>query len=162
MSKKRPFVLSIVGRSDSGKTTLIMKILPELKKKGLKVAIAKHCPCGFDLDREGKDSWKFTQSGGEGTFLSSKENIALIRPKEKELDLKERLKSFFPDFDIVLMEGYNEVGGIDKVQVFREEIGGDILSSEDVKGYVSDAKIKTSKPVYNPDDITGIIEWLIK
>lgn len=121
MSKNGPFILSVVGESDSGKTTLILKLLPELKKKGYRVAVAKHCPCGFDLDLEGKDSWKFAQAGGEGTFLSSAGSMAVIRPREEILNLKEKLQNYFKDFDIVLTEGYTDEPGIDKVLLVKEK-----------------------------------------
>jgi len=121
VSRKKLFILSIVGKSDSGKTTLILKLLPELKKKGYKVAVAKHCPCGFDLDVEGKDSWKFTRAGGEGTFLSSGDSMAVIRPRQEILNLKDKLQDYFCDFDIVLTEGYNDEPGIEKVLLVKEK-----------------------------------------
>jgi len=157
MEKKAPIILSIIGKSDSGKTTLILKLLPELKNKGYKVAVAKHCPCGFDLDIEGKDSYRFSQAGAEGTFLSSSDKVALIRPKEGPMTLKERLQDWFIDFDFVLMEGYNDEPGVQKIQIIRKGIGGDIISSDEVVGYVSDMALDVNKPLYRPDDISGIM-----
>ena len=157
VARNKPFILSIVGRSDSGKTTLILKLLPELKKKGYRVAVAKHCPCGFDLDVEGKDSWKFTNAGAEGTFLSSAGSIAVIRPRPKAPEMKKKLQDYFPDFDLVLMEGYNEEGDTRKMQIMRKGIGGELLTQDTVAGYVSDMKLSTDKPVYRPDDVAGII-----
>jgi len=117
MNKHGPCILSIIGVSDSGKTTLILKILPELRKKGMKVAVAKHCPRGFDLDVKGKDSWRFSHAGGEGIYLSSGKDEAVIRPKNESVRLKEKLKTLFPDFDIVLLEGYSDEQGINKIQI---------------------------------------------
>ena len=156
----KPVVISIIGKPDSGKTTLILKLLPELKKKGYRTAVAKHCPCGFDLDIEGKDSWRFTQAGGVGTFLSSSDKIALLRPGGKSSSLKERLKSYFSDFDIVLMEGYSEETGINKIQIIRNGIGGGLLSSDEIIAYVSDMHLDTDKPVYRPDDVPGMISFV--
>ena len=118
-----PFILSIIGKSDSGKTTLILKLLPELRKRRYRVAVAKHCPHGFDLDIEGKDSWKFAQAGGEGIFLSSPRDIAVLRPRGDSLDIKGQLQNYFSDFDIVLMEGYNSKSGIKKIEIIRKGIG---------------------------------------
>ncbi|MFC1703790.1 molybdopterin-guanine dinucleotide biosynthesis protein B [Candidatus Omnitrophota bacterium] len=158
--KKTPFIFSIVGKSDSGKTTLILKLLPELKGKGYKVAVAKHCPHGFDLDIEGKDSWRFTQAGSEGTFLSSDDGEALIRQKVNAVSLQQKIQNYFSDFDIVLMEGYNYESGIEKMQIIRKEIGGLDVPSDGLIAYISDTALATDKPIFNPDDISGIISFV--
>lgn len=160
MKKKAPVILSIIGKSDSGKTTLILKLLPELKNGGYKVAVAKHCPCGFDLDVKGKDSYRFSQAGASGTFLSSGDKVAVIRPKEDLMTLKEKLQDWFMDFDFVLMEGYNDELGVQKIQIIRKGIGGDIISSDEVIGYVSDMALDVKKPIYGPDDILGIMSFV--
>ena len=54
-------IVSIVGKSDSGKTTLIEKLLPELTRRGYRIATVKHDVHGFEVDREGKDSWRHKQ-----------------------------------------------------------------------------------------------------
>lgn len=155
-----PLILSIVGRSDSGKTTLILKLLPHLKAKGYKVAVAKHCPCGFDLDVEGKDSWRFTKAGGEGTFLTSKESIALIRPRKDTPDIEKRIMDYFSDFDIVLMEGYNNETGTKKIEIIRKGIGRMDSAVDNVIAYVSDMKVDAERPVYEPHDASGIISFI--
>jgi len=161
MGKIKPLILSIIGKSDSGKTTLILRLLPELKQRGLKVAVAKHCPCGFDLDIKGKDSWKFTQAGADATFLSSDKHEALIRPKDGLSSINERLQNYFSDFDIVLMEGYTNEPGIKKIQIIRKGIGAMDISSEEVVAYISDTTSDTDNPVYNLNDISGIISFII-
>jgi len=160
--KNKPVFLSIIGKSDSGKTTLILKLLPELRNRGHKVAVAKHCPCGFDLDVKGKDSWKFTHAGSEGTYLSCEDSEAIIRPKESSLPLKDKLRNYFFDFDIVLMEGYTDESGINKMQIIRKGVGGDILTSQDVLAYISDLPLEVAKPIYDPNDISGILFFLEK
>ncbi|MFC1666518.1 molybdopterin-guanine dinucleotide biosynthesis protein B [Candidatus Omnitrophota bacterium] len=158
--KTRPFILSIIGRSDSGKTTLILKLLKEFKRLGNKVAVAKHCPHGFDLDIEGKDSWRFSHAGSEGIFLTSDDQIALIRPKGTLLNLKNKLEDYFSDFDIVLMEGYNDGTGIKKIQIIRCVVGGQTDHSDDILAYLSDISLDTDKPIYRPDDIRGIVSFI--
>ena len=160
MDKNIPFILSIVGESDSGKTTLILKLLPELKRKGYKVAVAKHCPRGFDLDVQGKDSWRFTQAGGEGIFLSSDKDEAIMRLKKDELNMGAKLKNYFSDFDIVLMEGYNHEPGIKKMRIIRSGMGAQESTSDETIACVSDMQLNTDKPVYKPGDISGIISFI--
>lgn len=155
-------ILSIIGKSNSGKTTLILKLLPELKKKGYKVAVAKHCPSGFDLDAEGKDSWKFAQAGSNGIFLSSPEKEAIVRPMAGKMSLKEKLLDYFSDFDIVLMEGYKKEPGIKKIQVLRNEAGGNIITSNEIIAYITDMDIETDKRVLNVNDIEGMISFIEK
>ena len=162
MVKRVPLVLSIVGKSDSGKTTLILKLLPELKKRGKKVAVAKHCPCGFDLDLEGKDSWRFTQAGARGSFLSSKDKLALIQPKPKDFNLKKKLQEYFLGFDIVLMEGYNYEPSIKKILIIRRGIGSLNLPLKETVAYVSDIKLSTKKPTFKPNDTRGITSFINK
>ena len=160
MNKKPPFIISFIAVSDSGKTTLILKLLPELKRKGFKVATAKHCPKGFDLDIQGKDSQRFTSAGAQGTFLSSGKNEAVIRPKSDSCSLKDKLYNFFQDFDIVLTEGYSDEEGINKIQIIRKDIGGNLLNSDDIIAYVSDMNLDTNKPIFKPNDIIGIVTFI--
>ena len=160
MSKQRPVVLTIIGKSGSGKTTLILKLLPELKRKGYRVAAAKHCPHGFDLDVAGKDSWRFAQAGGEGIFLSSQKDMALLRPLARLDELRERLQNYFFDFDFVLMEGYNNHPEIEKMQIIRQGIGELDKPVQGVLAYISDMPLKKNKPLYNIDDISGISKFI--
>ncbi len=155
-----PLILSVVGKSDSGKTTLILKLLPELKKRRYRVAVAKHCPHGFDLDIEGKDSWKFTQAGAEGILLTSVGSFALLRPKEDSLSMRERLQNYFSDVDIVLMEGYDNEPGIEKIEIIREEIGEMGSDIDGVIAYVSDMRVETEKRVFSPDDISAVADFI--
>ena len=160
MNKKPPLILSIIGQSDSGKTTLILRLLPELKRRGYRVAVAKYCPSGFDLDVEGKDSWRFTQAGAEGTYLSSSGGEAIIRPQGVSSNTKEKLQNYFSDFNLVLMEGYNIENGIKKIQIIRSSIGGTDVSGNEIIAYVADMSLNTDKPVYKPDDNSGIITFV--
>ncbi len=155
-----PLILSVVGKSDSGKTTLILKLLPELKKRGYRVAVAKHCPHGFDLDIEGKDSWKFTRAGAEGILLTSEGNLALLRPKEDSFNMKERLKAYFSDLDIALIEGYNDESEIKKIEIVRKEIGKMDSDIDGVIAYVSDMHLETERRVFGPDDISAVADFI--
>ena len=71
-----------------------------------------------------------------------------------------RLKNYFSDFDLVLMEGYSNKSGIKKIQIIREGVGGEVVSSDDTIAYISDMNINTDKPVYRPENISGITSFL--
>ena len=139
---------------------MLLKLLPQLKNKGYKIAVAKHCPVKFDLDIEGKDTWNFTQAGAQGIFLSSPDEEAIIRPAKNLSDIGNRLQEYFTDFDLVLMEGYNEQRSIKKIQIIRQGVGGEAISSGDTIAYISDTNLNTDKPVYKPEDLSGIISFL--
>ncbi|MFH1091248.1 MAG: molybdopterin-guanine dinucleotide biosynthesis protein B, partial [Pseudomonadota bacterium] len=98
-------LVCIVGRSDSGKTTFIEKLVPELTKLGLSVGTIKHDVHGFDIDRPGKDSWRHKQAGARQTLISSPTKLALIRDTDHDYSLDE-LTPYFNGLDIVLTEGY--------------------------------------------------------
>ena len=153
-------ILSIVGTSDSGKTTLITKIVPILKEKGLRVAVVKHHAHGdFEIDKEGKDSWKIYNSGAD-ILISSPVKMAFIRRAENDnLDwIYERyLKG---DYDIVLTEGFSRAGKdrivvVDKAEKVEDFKHGRILAvvcDELVDGY----------PAFRRDDVEEIAEFIYR
>ena len=153
-------ILSIVGTSDSGKTTLITKIVPILKEKGLRVAVVKHHAHGdFEIDKEGKDSWKIYNSGAD-ILISSPVKMAFIRRAENDnLDwIYERyLKG---DYDLVLTEGFSRAGKdrivvVDKAEKVEDFKHGRILAvvcDELVDGY----------PAFRRDDVEEIAEFIYR
>ncbi|PIP08805.1 MAG: molybdopterin-guanine dinucleotide biosynthesis protein B, partial [Syntrophobacteraceae bacterium CG23_combo_of_CG06-09_8_20_14_all_50_8] len=82
-------VVCIVGESDTGKTTLIEKIIPELKRRDYRVATIKHHGHGFDIDHEGKDSWRHKKAGARITVLASPRQVAVVEDVEKDRDIAE-------------------------------------------------------------------------
>jgi len=103
-AKTLPMVC-VVGTSDSGKTTLVTKIVTELKHLGVRVGTVKHAPHGADLDVPGKDSWKHAQAGAEVSAVVSPRGMALFRAQEGEPTLEE-VVAHFNGTDMVLVEGY--------------------------------------------------------
>ncbi len=161
MSKFSPLVISVVGSSDAGKTTLIERLLKELSGRKYKVAAVKHCPGGFDLDVEGKDSWRFTEAGASGVFLASPGRIGLIEDREPVPRLKGIAGHYFPGFDIVFGEGFSEEREVAKIVVLRKGISDYVPSpQDDILALVSDFEIKADKPVFNPGDVSGIADFI--
>lgn len=163
MTVKRvsPLVISIVGNTDAGKTTLIEHLLRELSRRKHRVATAKHCPHGFNLDVEGKDTWRFTEAGARGVFLTSPGLVGLIEEKEPVPSLRNIAEHYFPDLDIVLGEGFSQEKEVRKILVLREGVSKRVPYPQgDILALVSDFKIKADKPVFKPDDVSGIANFV--
>ena len=101
-------VISIVGRSNTGKTTLIEKLVPELCRRGYRVATIKHAASGFEIDREGKDSWRHRKAGAFKTILIAPAELALMEVFKREYSVEELVDLYIKDADVVLLEGHKD------------------------------------------------------
>ena len=84
-----PPIVCFVGRSNSGKTTLIERLILELTQSGYRVATIKHAGHGFDLDTEGKDSWRHKRAGASQVVVLSKGSLAMFVDVPEELPIQE-------------------------------------------------------------------------
>lgn len=160
-SKKIPLV-SIVGESDTGKTTLIEKIIPELTRRGYRVATVKHHIHNFDIDHAGKDSWRHKQAGAALTVLSSPRQVAVVEDVEKDHDLAELRDTYIRNVDIILTEGFKR-NSHPKIEVYRANRQGDLISRGD-KNLLAVAGDKPSGidvPWFDGNDVTGIVDFII-
>jgi molybdopterin-guanine dinucleotide biosynthesis protein B len=78
-----PPIVSIVGKSNAGKTTLLERLVPELKARGYRIGTIKHVHV-FEIDHEGKDSWRHKQAGTHTVAISSPKKVALVKDIETE------------------------------------------------------------------------------
>jgi molybdopterin-guanine dinucleotide biosynthesis protein B len=156
-------IISIVGKSDSGKTTLIEKLIPELTRRGYRIATVKHDIHGFDVDREGKDSWRHKQAGAHTVVISSLKKVALIRDVEKDLRLEEIREKLIQDVDLILSEGYKK-DVQPKIEIFRKEKHKQLLCTKDdhLIAIVSNKKFRVGVPCFFLDNIKGIADFIEK
>jgi molybdopterin-guanine dinucleotide biosynthesis protein B len=156
-------ILSIVGKSDSGKTTLIEKLVPELTHRGYRVATVKHDVHGFEVDREGKDSWRHKQAGAHTVIISSPKKIALIRDVEKDSTLDEIRRRWVQDVDLLISEGYKK-DVQPKIEVFRKEKHKKLLCTkkDNLVAIVSNRKFNVGVPCFHLEDMKGLSNFIEK
>lgn len=154
-----PPIVSIVGKSKSGKTTLIEKLLRELKSRGYKVATVKHTSQKLTFDEPGKDSWRHTQAGSEAAIVSSPDKLVLIKPFTEEPSLEEIAHLAGEDYDLILTEGFSE-GNAPKIEVRRKEAGPPLAATRKLFAIVSDEPVKTKTRQFSPSDIKGLADLL--
>ena len=156
-----PPVVSIVGKSKSGKTTLIEKLVQELKSRGYRVATIKHIPQEINFDEPGKDSWRHIQAGSEATAVSSPDKIVLVKPVAQEATIDEVASLLGEDYDIILAEGF-ERGSTPKIEVHRKDGGALIEGLKKLIAIVTDEPLETRKRQFSPEDIGALVDLLEK
>ena len=162
MKFKMP-VISIVGKSNSGKTTLIVKIVKELKSRGYKVATIKHSHHHFELDTEGKDSWLHTQAGADAVVVASQNMMGIMRQSPKEPSLAEIINTYLQDVDIIIVEGY-KAEAVPKIEVFRSEISTELVCKDDknIIAVVGDKHPSVGVPFFHIDGkVSTIVDFLL-
>ncbi len=155
--------VSIVGFSGSGKTTLIVKVIAELTGRGYDVGTIKHDAHKFEIDREGKDSWRHKQAGAVSVLLTSREKLAFIKDLDEELPLEEAISLFMNDLDVVITEGY-KTGSLPKIEVFRRSVYESPACAGDptLLAYATDGPIETDLPLMNINDYKTVADSIEK
>ena len=157
-------IVSIVGLSNSGKTTLIEKIIPLLTKKGYRIATVKHCSHGFEMDKEGKDTWKHKKAGAKTIVAVSDKKIAMIRDIKERYKLEEIRDRFIEDVDLIIAEGY-KTERYQKIEVIRDGVGKRPLCTRDnnLIAIVSDRKINIKGvPLININNPKAVAQFIEK
>lgn len=156
-----PPIISIVGKSDCGKTTLIEKLIPELKSRGYRIGTIKHTSHGFDIDRKGKDSWRHRHAGADAVMATSAEALSLV--KRLAVNSLDDLLPYFSDMDLVITEGYKHADK-PKIEVFRAECNHSPLDIQDGSriAMVTDTDVKVAAPVFGFDQVEALADLIEK
>jgi molybdopterin-guanine dinucleotide biosynthesis protein MobB len=119
-----PPVVSVIGRKNSGKTTLVVALVAELKRRGYRVATLKHGHHDFEIDQPGRDSWRhFNEGGAEAVIMAGAGKVALVMRTDGEPDPEDLIRRFYAGrgYDLVVVEGYKQ-GPFPKIEVFRRAV----------------------------------------
>jgi molybdopterin-guanine dinucleotide biosynthesis protein B len=155
-------IITAIGKSKSGKTTLLEKLIGELKKRGYRVATIKHhYHAGFDIDHPGKDSWRHAQAGSDHIVVASPDKIATYRRLEREMSLPE-IAAGIVGVDIILAEGYKRAG-MPAIEVVRQERGLELIGDRrNCIAVATDTPLETGIKQFDLDESTGITDLIVE
>lgn len=155
-----PALVAIIGKSDSGKTTFIEQLLPELIALGLRVGTVKHHAHAADIDHEGKDSWRHGRAGASAYVVSSPSQLAYVARTDEEVPLATIARRFFEGFDLVVAEGY-KAAGAHRVELFRVAAGHEspLCGPGEAMALITDAPLEHEHR-FALDDARGVARFL--
>ncbi len=169
MNTKDVPVLGFAAFSGTGKTTLLVKLIPLLRQNGLRVALIKHAHHDFDIDKPGKDSYELRKAGASQVLVASAKRMAYIRESDRVTDprLDELLHTLdLRQVDLVLVEGFRHVP-FPKIELHRPALEHDLIFPEDssVIAVAADDTIDTNGlprlDINRPDEVMRfIVAWM--
>ena len=155
-------IVCFVGKSNSGKTTFIERVIPELVRAGYKIATVKHAGHGFDLDTEGKDSWRHKQAGASSVVVLSKGSMAMFADVSDQLTVEDVRARFLDEsYDLIIAEGWKNEG-YPKIVIVREQVGEIPISTEGLLAIVSDKPVDVNVPIFDLNDVSAVAAFLMK
>lgn len=154
-----PPIISIVGKSSTGKTTFLEKLIYEITLRGYKVATIKHSHHSINFDQPNKDSWRHARAGASATMVSSTTEIQIIKPVTRELAIDELAGNLGEDYDIILTEGFSR-GNAPKVEIHRKEAGPLLENAQKLFAVVTDEPLETEAKQFSLDDVKGVVDLL--
>ncbi|MDH5191294.1 MAG: molybdopterin-guanine dinucleotide biosynthesis protein B [Gammaproteobacteria bacterium] len=165
--RKPPLLAFIAEHSNTGKTTLLEKVLPLLVKKGIRTAVIKHTHHDFETDKPGKDSYRLHQAGSRQTMLVSPKRMALVMETPENNDLPDietlvaRLDT--EKLDLILAEGFKHEA-IPKIEIYRSGVSQNLLCKNDKHIIAVCSDIKPELPanitlldINKPEDVVAFI-----
>jgi molybdopterin-guanine dinucleotide biosynthesis adapter protein len=155
-----PPIISIVGKSGSGKTTFLEKLIREIASRGYKIATIKHTHHALTFDQPDKDSWRHARAGAAITMCSSSAEIQIIEPVHGEVTIEELARHFGEEYDLILTEGFSGAGNTPKIEIHRQEANLPLLNPAGLIALVTDEPLKSGVKQYGLDDAKGVADLL--
>ena len=155
--------IAVIGWKNSGKTTLVSRLVAHLKKKKFKVGVVKHAHHSFDIDHPNTDSYKIREAGSYKTTIVSEKRLAHIEEKiSSEIDIEELIK-FNNGCDILIFEGFKKIKKLSKIEVNLKKNNKELLykSFDNVRLLVSDDMSEHPIKVLRHDQVNEIIKEIL-
>lgn len=154
-------IVCVVGASNSGKTTFLEKLIPELSGRGYRIGTVKHDAHGVEMDREGKDTWKHRKAGAGTIAISSPAQVATIRTVEGEMELAEVAARFFWSEDLVITEGFKR-SHYPKIEIFRKAVEATPICGpqDNLLALVTDDAVQADVPSFRFEDVSGVADLI--
>jgi len=156
--------VAVVGFSETGKTRLIIELIKEFKRRGLKVCAVKRCSHGFALDTEGKDTADFGRAGADGVAMVSPAGWAALG-QAADVEARALAARLIPGAAVVLVEGGKDVRGLRRIEVLRAGVSGVLVSRpEELLAVVSDAPVpdEVGVPVFMPAETAAVCDMILE
>ena len=161
-------VVGFAGFSGAGKTQLIERVIPALKRRGQRVSVVKHAHHRFDIDHPGKDSFRHREAGAFEVVIASSRRLALMREFEREADLSVHhlIAELYDGVDWVLVEGFRHCD-LPKIEVWRAAAAQPVCYPDDgfIAAIATDSPARlpapTLRPVLDLNDAEAVARWLM-
>ena len=154
--------IHIVGRTNHGKTTLVVDLVEEFRCRGMRVGTIKHSRHVHELDTPGKDSHRHRRAGANPAAILTQDSIGVFLHRNDGDDCYQRLAPLFADCELVLVEGDIEAGGTN-VEVWRQSLGTPCLATEraDIAAVVTDDHLALTVPVWPRTDVARLADMVL-
>ena len=155
--------IAVIGWKNSGKTTLVSRLVAHLRKKKFKVGVVKHAHHSFDIDHPNTDSYKIREAGSYKTTIVSEKRLAHIEEKiSPEIDIEDLIK-LNEGCDILIFEGFKKIKKLPKIEVNLKKNNKELLykSFDNVKLLVSDDMSEHPIKVLKHDQVNEITKEIL-
>jgi molybdopterin-guanine dinucleotide biosynthesis protein B len=153
-------LVTVIGKSGCGKTTMIEKLVAEFKRRNYQVATIKHhSHPGFDIDKPGKDTWRFAQAGSDHVVIAAPDKVASYYKIPRELSLEE-IAGGINGVDLILVEGYRRAGKA-ALEVVRAENSKELIGAQEQRiAIAADFPLDAGVPHFGLEDIQEIADLI--
>ncbi|MFN9480701.1 MAG: molybdopterin-guanine dinucleotide biosynthesis protein B [Betaproteobacteria bacterium] len=154
--------IGIIGYSNTGKTTLIEKLIPIFRARGLSVSAVKNAHHGFDMDRPGKDSFRYREAGAGQVLIATGQRWALLTETPQRAATLDELLALLAPCDLAIVEGFKSEGQIPRIEVRRSVISAPPIFPPDpnVIAVAADHPVETNLPVLDLNDAAKIAAFI--
>lgn len=157
-------IINFVGKSNTGKTTLITKVISYITQQGYTVGVIKHDVHDFEIDHKEKDTYKHKEAGASTVIISNRKKYAVIKDVEEEASLEDLIE-LCQDKDLIIIEGYKK-SPYDKIELLRKERYKEPISERRyLKGIACDFDIfidGENIEIFHIDDFESVGDFIIE